>query len=117
MRNRREFELPFVPTVVLGAVLLTWAMGAVLTSQSHPADASRSLKSLGGDLIGSRLYLYDDSLPKSQVAHMLWLAERVHGHVNPGGESVDIHWVNSRKLQTDPQNQPPAVHLGPLDLE
>jgi phage terminase large subunit-like protein len=78
MRNRREFELPFVPTLIVGAVLLTWAMGVVLTSQSHPADALRELETLGGDLVGTELHLSDPSIGEVQQRYMLGLARVAH---------------------------------------
>jgi hypothetical protein len=50
----QEFELPFVPTLVVGFVLLVMACGYLVTFQTSPRELHESLESTGCRFNSSR---------------------------------------------------------------
>jgi len=71
----REFELPFVPTVVLAVVLLVAAV-AFISAPRAPADAMNTLASWDAELQGTELVVHRE-ITVQDMRYLLDLADIV----------------------------------------
>ena len=70
-----EFELPFVPTVVVGFGLLLGGMH-IWSLPTHPVESLRQLEAMDAELVGNVVYV-DSEPTNGQSTRMLSLADHV----------------------------------------
>ena len=72
----KDFELPLLPTVVVGFMLLLYVAHAWNTP-THPSEAMRMLESQGAELIGNVVYVDHDLSSNAESSSVLSLAQQV----------------------------------------